>query len=168
MARQALGKGLEALIPQRLEVEDSDPGTSGLQEVDIDLVVPNRSQPRRHFDEEKLQELGESIKARGMLQPLVVREVDGGFEIVAEGATMEGSRMVGLEKVPVIVGDYTDKEVMEVALIENLQRRTLIPSKRQRPFGGSSRSSPYPGRGGTRWARVGPPLPTACALVPGP
>ena len=134
MARQALGKGLEALIPQRLEVEDSDPGTSGLQEVDIDLVVPNRSQPRRHFDEEKLQELGESIKARGMLQPLVVREVDGGFEIVAGERRWRAARMVGLEKVPVIVGDYTDKEVMEVALIENLQREDLNPIEEAEAF----------------------------------
>ncbi|NLV91404.1 MAG: ParB/RepB/Spo0J family partition protein [Firmicutes bacterium] len=134
VARQALGKGLEALIPQRLEVEDSDPGTSGLQEVDIDLVVPNRSQPRRHFDEEKLQELGESIKARGMLQPLVVREVDGGFEIVAGERRWRAARMVGLEKVPVIVGDYTDKEVMEVALIENLQREDLNPIEEAEAF----------------------------------
>ncbi len=132
MARQVLGKGLHALIPQR-PPEDKREGT-GLQQVDISAVKPNQAQPRRSFDEGKMQELAESIKSRGMLQPLLVRALDDHFEIVAGERRWRAAQMAGLEMVPVLVGDYSDKEVMELALIENLQREDLNPIEEAEAF----------------------------------
>lgn len=132
MARQALGKGLHALIPQRHE-ESGEVGST-LQEVEIHRVFPNRSQPRRSFDEEKLRELADSIKMRGMLQPLLVRRVGDRYEIVAGERRWRAAEMAGLDRVPVLVGTYSDKEVMELALIENLQREDLNPIEEAEAF----------------------------------
>jgi len=122
--RIALGKGLAALIPE-LGPEEKVTGTfvyCGIEE-----VLPNRSQPRKHFDEEKLQELAESIKAKGILEPLIVRKVDQGYEIVVGERRWRAAQKAGLKEVPVLVKELEGKEALEISLIENLQRENLNP-----------------------------------------
>lgn len=119
--KKGLGRGLEALI----EANESDEGT--VQEVKINDIEPNSGQPRKTFNQEKLEELAESIKAHGIIQPLVVRKRNGKFEIVAGERRWRAARIAGLSKVPIVVKEVTDKELMEVALVENLQREDLNP-----------------------------------------
>ncbi|HHV61178.1 MAG TPA: ParB/RepB/Spo0J family partition protein [Firmicutes bacterium] len=122
MAKGGLGKGLRALIPDtNLE------GDEGVVEVGVDLLSPNPYQPRRDFDPEKLRELGESIKLHGIVQPLIVRRTGEGYQIVAGERRWRAARQAGLEKVPVIVRDVDDKAMIQIALIENLQRQDLNP-----------------------------------------
>ncbi|MDI3256692.1 MAG: ParB/RepB/Spo0J family partition protein [Kyrpidia sp.] len=118
----SLGKGLGALIPQ-INVGPDDPVSS----VPIAELRPNPYQPRREFGEEKLAELTESIREYGILQPLVVRQALSGYEIVAGERRFRAAERAGLTVVPVVVRDLSDREVMEIALIENLQREDLNP-----------------------------------------
>jgi ParB family chromosome partitioning protein len=115
-----LGKGLDALIPS-LEVEDNDQ----ILEVLIRDIRPNPYQPRKEFDEKALDELAESIKEHGVIQPLIVRKSIKGFELVAGERRLRASDRAGLPKVPVVVKDFSNEQVMEIALIENLQRENL-------------------------------------------
>ncbi|MDP0491940.1 MAG: ParB/RepB/Spo0J family partition protein [Verrucomicrobiota bacterium JB023] len=137
MAKQALGKGLGALIKKgndnaptqpahSLAVVDGD-ATASVREVSIDKVVPSPLQPRMHFVEGELDELMESIRHHGVIQPLIVRPVDGKLELIAGERRWRASKKVGLDKVPVIEREATDREVLEMALIENLQRADLNP-----------------------------------------
>jgi ParB family transcriptional regulator, chromosome partitioning protein len=121
--RPALGRGLSALIP------DAPPATSGERalDVDIDLLRPNKFQPRTSMDEGKIDELARSIRANGMIQPIVVRKVDGGFEIVAGERRWRASQRAGLLKVPVVVRDIPEDRMLAAALIENIQREDLNP-----------------------------------------
>lgn len=114
-----LGKGIEALIP----VQDSDT----IEEVRLNQLYTNPFQPRKVFAEETIQELGESIKTHGILQPLIVRETAKGFEIVAGERRFRAAKAINLKKVPVIIKKLTDDEMMELALIENIQREDLNP-----------------------------------------
>lgn len=118
--KKGLGRGLEALIL-------SEPDESAVQEVKINEIEPNSGQPRKAFDQDKLEQLAESIKAHGIIQPLVVRKRNGNFEIVAGERRWRAARIAGLSKVPVVVKEFSDKELMEVALVENLQREDLNP-----------------------------------------
>lgn len=118
--RQSLGKGLGALLP---EVSQEDPVTS----VSIHQLRPNPYQPRVAFDDEKLDELAESIRVHGVIQPLIVRKSMRGFEIVAGERRWRASKKVGLDSVPVVVKEFSDQQMMEIALIENLQREDLNP-----------------------------------------
>lgn len=119
--KSGLGKGLNSL----LEENSSD---SAVTEVMLSQIEPNRDQPRKDFDEEALGELSESIKKHGLLQPILVRtKTGGGYEIVAGERRWRASRMAGLRTVPVVIRDMDEREVMEVALIENLQREDLNP-----------------------------------------
>ncbi|MDQ0190942.1 ParB/RepB/Spo0J family partition protein [Alicyclobacillus cycloheptanicus] len=119
--RAALGKGLEALIPQ-LNVDEADVVSS----VEIGLLRPNPYQPRRVFNEEKLEELKASIQQHGIIQPLIVRKSSvRGYDIVAGERRFRAAQMAGLHEVPVVVRDFSDVELMEVAIIENLQREDL-------------------------------------------
>ena len=122
--RPALGRGLSALIP-----ETSPPQPrQGPTEVDLDRLTPNRLQPRTVMDEPKLQELSRSIQSSGVIQPIVVRRLDGDmFEIVAGERRWRAAQQVGLLRVPVIVRDVPDNKLLEIALIENLQREDLNP-----------------------------------------
>ncbi|RLB59789.1 MAG: chromosome partitioning protein ParB [Deltaproteobacteria bacterium] len=123
--RRPLGKGLEALIPS------SRQATAGrvteVYECSIDEIVPNSSQPRQAFDEEKLRDLTESVRNRGLIHPLIVRRLNGKYQIVAGERRWRAARLAGLKRVPVFVKDLTDSEVLELALIENLQREDLNP-----------------------------------------
>ena len=117
-----LGKGLSAIF---LENENESLGSTVLP---VSEIEPNRSQPRRDFDEESLRELADSIAAHGILQPLLVRPLaEGGYQLVAGERRWRASRMAGLFEVPVIVREMTDSEMMQIAMIENLQRENLNP-----------------------------------------
>jgi ParB family chromosome partitioning protein len=118
--RTPLGKGLAALIPGA-EPEEA----RGLLTCGIEEIVPNRSQPRKHFDEAKLQELAASIKEKGILEPLIVRRVDQGYEIIVGERRWRAAQKAGLQEVPILVKEAQEREVLEISLIENLQRENL-------------------------------------------
>lgn len=121
MTKKGLGRGLEALIPQ-LNVTEEDP----VHEVSLRELRPNPYQPRREFNEEKLRELADSIEQHGIIQPLIVRKSDvQGYDIVAGERRFRGAQLVGLDRVPVVVREFSEIELMEVAVIENLQREDL-------------------------------------------
>ena len=121
--RPALGKGLSALIPDAPEAP-----RGGVMEVDIDLLAPNDLQPRVQMDDAKLQELAESIKANGIIQPILVRRTGTSYRIIAGERRWRAAQRAGLHKVPVVVRDVkdgADKELLELALVENIQRENL-------------------------------------------
>ena len=121
--RGGLGKGLDAIFIENESEESSSSITLKISEIE-----PNKSQPRKEFDENALAELAESISIHGVLQPLLVRPIaDGGYQIVAGERRWRASRMAGLTEVPVVIKELTDSEAMELALIENLQREDLTP-----------------------------------------
>ncbi len=119
--KRSLGRGLDALL------DDNASQESGVTSLRISLLEPNRAQPRKDFDQRQLQELADSIKEHGVLQPLLVCEKDGGYMIVAGERRWRAARMAGLTEVPVLVREYDDRAVAEVSLIENLQRADLNP-----------------------------------------
>lgn len=128
--RKGLGKGLNALIPTGAGPEEfnSTVETSGerIIQVSPEAIIPNRFQPRRDFNQEKLKELADSIKEHGVVQPIVVRrEKDNKYEIVAGERRWRACRLLGMETVPVVVKEYSNKEITEIALIENIQRQDL-------------------------------------------
>lgn len=110
-----------------IAVEESESNRNGQLEVDINLVEPNRDQPRKKFDEDALQELSDSIKVHGVIQPLIVQMRDGYYEIIAGERRWRAARLAGLKTVPVLVRDYSDRDIMELSLIENIQRQDLNP-----------------------------------------
>ncbi|MGQ9622261.1 MAG: ParB/RepB/Spo0J family partition protein [Candidatus Caldatribacteriaceae bacterium] len=122
MAKRGLGKGLEALIPGAGMF-----GGRAIQEVHIDSLSTNDLQPRTHVDEEKIEELAESIRRHGILQPLIVRRKGEGFEIIAGERRWRAAKKAGLKAVPVIVEEADEEKKLELALVENLQREDLNP-----------------------------------------
>lgn len=134
MKRKALGKGLSSLIPEApkrkpaQQTSPAQPVTDGLQQLDIDKIWPNRAQPREQFDQERLDELAESLKTHGVLQPVIVRPSDGGtFELIAGERRWRAAQIAGLLKIPAVIREVTDDKLLELALIENLQRADLNP-----------------------------------------
>ena len=123
--RPALGRGLSALIPDAPLAPPSAPERA--LDVDIDLLKPNKFQPRTHMDDERIEELSRSIKSNGVIQPIVVRKSDSGYEIVAGERRWRASQRAGLLKVPVVVRDIPDDRLLAAALIENIQREDLNP-----------------------------------------
>ena len=134
MAARGLGKGLDSLIPNTIGeskgkadkgtgTENKDPETM----VKLTAVEPNRDQPRKNFDEDALLELAESIKQFGLLQPILVQERDGYYEIIAGERRWRAAKIAGLKEVPVIIKNLTDQEIVEISLIENIQREDLNP-----------------------------------------
>jgi len=124
--RPALGKGLSALIPDMPEVR---PGVIPT-EVDVDQIAPNEHQPRHRFEDSGLDELAQSIKSNGVIQPIVVRKVAEGYRIIAGERRWRAAQRVGLTRVPVVVKDVPtgrDAQLLEMALIENIQREDLNP-----------------------------------------
>lgn len=119
---RGLGKGLGALIPE-LELENQ----AAEQEVDINLIVPNPFQPRKEFSDEKLSELADSIRIHGIIQPLLVRESGANYQLIAGERRLRAAKLVGLKEVPVVIRDFSDQTMMEVALVENIQRENLNP-----------------------------------------
>ena len=125
----ALGKGLGALLP-----EYGQPEPKTLLYCGIEEIIPNRSQPRKHFDESKLQELAESIKEKGILEPLLVRRTDQGYELIVGERRWRAAQKAGLKEVPVVVKEADRREVLEISLIENLQREDLNPIEAAESF----------------------------------
>lgn len=132
---RGLGKGLDALIPSAIDskpkkaapVEATEDEKAGQVMVKITKVEPNREQPRKNFDEDALQELADSIKQFGLLQPILVQDRGDHYEIIAGERRWRASRLAGLTEVPVIIRNYTEQEIVEISLIENIQREDLNP-----------------------------------------
>ena len=134
-----LGKGLDSLIPETIKTTNQ--GKEKIVEkvvekivekpvelkVKISKVGPNKEQPRKQFDEDALMELADSIKQFGIIQPLVVQEKNGFYEIIAGERRWRAAKLAGLKEVPVVIKDYSDIEVVEISLIENIQRESLNP-----------------------------------------
>lgn len=125
----ALGKGLSALIPEKSQKKDE-----GTMAVKTSLISDNKLQPRTNYDAAKLNQLKESIRANGLLQPILVRPKDGGYEVVAGERRLKAARALGLEEVPVVVKNVSDKESLVLALIENIQREELNPIEEAKAF----------------------------------
>ncbi len=135
MAR-GLGKGLDSLIPNAVgeakvkkEAQQAVKEDKSVQEtvVKITMVEPNRKQPRKNFDEDALQELADSIKQFGLIQPILVQDRKDHYEIIAGERRWRAAKMAGLKEVPVIIRSYSEQEIMEISLIENIQREDLNP-----------------------------------------
>ena len=139
MAARGLGKGLDSLIPNALgetktkketTVKSKTETTEGKEPqtlVKITKVEPNREQPRKNFDEDALQELADSIKQFGLLQPILVQDRKDYYEIIAGERRWRAAKLAGLKEVPVIIRNYTEQEIVEISLIENIQREDLNP-----------------------------------------
>ena len=128
MAARGLGKGLDALIPagdKKITKEENTKGAETI--VKITKVEPNRSQPRKNFDEDALQELADSIKQFGLLQPILVQDKGEYYEIIAGERRWRAAKLAGLKEVPVIIRNYSSQEIVEISLIENIQREDLNP-----------------------------------------
>jgi ParB family transcriptional regulator, chromosome partitioning protein len=135
--KRALGRGLSALIPQAAPPpaaavvvappEPAPPPKNGVMKLPIEAIQRDTLQPRRHFDEEKLRELTESIKVQGLLQPVLVRKDGDGFKLIAGERRWRASQAAGLHEIPAIVREVTEVEAFELALVENLQRADLNP-----------------------------------------
>ena len=124
MARKAaLGRGLNALISQNVRT----PATTGAKQVPVDHITPNPKQPRQEIDPTKLQELADSIKEHGLIQPIVVTQAEGGYRIIAGERRWRACQLAGVEMVPVIVKETTPQQMLELALVENIQRADLNP-----------------------------------------
>ncbi|MFY9619564.1 MAG: ParB/RepB/Spo0J family partition protein [Pyrinomonadaceae bacterium] len=121
MNRKPLGRGLSALISTAPSPQDNEE----LREIEIDLITPGEQQPRTSFDEAKLQELAQSIRVSGIIQPLLVRRRGGRFELVAGERRWRAAQLAGLSRVPAIVREIADENLLELALIENIQRQEL-------------------------------------------
>lgn len=122
-ARKALGRGLSALIPENLEKEEIDK----IKEIEVDLICPNPNQPRKSFEKDKLDELAESIKKYGVIQPIIVKKEDEIYTIIAGERRWRASKIAGLSNIPCIIRDIENKNASEIALIENIQREDLNP-----------------------------------------
>ncbi|MBD5544622.1 MAG: ParB/RepB/Spo0J family partition protein [Lachnospiraceae bacterium] len=134
MAARGLGKGLDSLIPASAGITKSESkGKEKASEkgpetlVKITMVEPNREQPRKNFDEDALLELSESIKQFGLLQPILVQDKKDHYEIIAGERRWRASKLAGLKEIPVIIKNLTDQEIVEISLIENIQREDLNP-----------------------------------------
>ena len=128
--KRGLGKGLDTMIPpvkNEKKSEKGDPAKEPETLVNITKVEPNREQPRKNFDEDALLELSESIKQYGLLQPILVQDRKDYYEIIAGERRWRAAKLAGLKQVPVIIKNLTDQEIVEISLIENIQRENLNP-----------------------------------------
>jgi len=123
--KRGLGRGLESLLSQ--DFDEAPAAASELMEVTLDELRPGRYQPRRDMDADALESLAQSIRSQGIVQPLVVREIESGYEIVAGERRWRAARLAGLDTVPVVLRDLPEETAMAVALIENIQREDLNP-----------------------------------------
>jgi ParB family chromosome partitioning protein len=118
-----LGKGLDALIPGK----DTPESTQQIGKLKVSLIVPNKLQPRKYFDEVKLSELKDSIKEKGIIQPVIVRSTEDGYELIAGERRLRAAKELGYDEIPAIVKDVNDADSLELSLIENIQREELNP-----------------------------------------
>ena len=144
MAARGLGKGLDSLIPNAIgDYKKKNNGENTEQNIQSDkpdsvvkitMIEPNRDQPRKNFDEDSLQELADSIKQFGLLQPILVQNRKDHYEIVAGERRWRAAKIAGLKEVPVIIRDLTEQEIVEISLIENIQRENLNPIEEAKAF----------------------------------
>lgn len=127
--KKGLGKGLDIMIPEHImeNKEKNNDNVSRETLIHISDIEPNKSQPRKRFDEDSLQELADSIKQYGVIQPLILQKRDKYYEIIAGERRWRAARMAGLKEIPAIIKDYSPQEIVEIALIENIQREDLNP-----------------------------------------
>ena len=132
--KSGLGKGLDSLIPDHqsektgLNTESEESGSNdGVVMVKISKVEPNKNQPRKQFDEDSLLELADSIKLYGVLQPLLVLDKGNYYEIIAGERRWRAAKLAGIKEIPVLIKEYTEREIVEISLIENIQRENLNP-----------------------------------------
>ena len=128
--KSGLGRGLDALISEATAETGSEPEAT----IEISKITRNPNQPRKNFDETALQELADSIKQNGVLQPILVRKIGGKYQIVAGERRYQASKLAGLKEIPAVVRDIDDKEVFQLALIENLQRSDLSPMEEAKGY----------------------------------
>ena len=124
--KSGLGKGLDSLIPEKAKINGTDDQKDAVM-VEIHRIEPNREQPRKNFDEDSLLELADSIKQFGILQPLIVQNRNDYYEIIAGERRWRAAKLAKLKEVPVIIKHFTDQEIVEISLIENIQREDLNP-----------------------------------------
>ena len=129
MSKRGLGKGLEALIPKAEHKEKEL-----VIEMDTESLTPNLFQPRKNFDKEKMEELKESIKKHGIIQPIVVRKMANGYEMVAGERRLKAAKEIGLKKIPAIIKTFNNEKSLEIALVENIQREDLNPVEQANAF----------------------------------
>ena len=132
MKKQALGKGIDALIPESLELPTAM--EERILQIPISNISPNPYQPREKINPAELQGLAESIKNNGIIQPLLIRRIENGYQLIAGERRINAAKMVGLKTVPVIVKEATDSDVLRLALIENLQRENLNPIEEAKAY----------------------------------
>lgn len=125
--KRGLGKGIDSLIPNKIETAEAERESRDPVVVDILKVEPNRSQPRANFDEDALLELADSIRQYGILQPLLVQDREGYYEIIAGERRWRAAKMAKLKEIPVLIKNFTEQEIAEISLIENIQREDLNP-----------------------------------------
>ena len=126
--KRGLGKGLDSLIPKGEAVKKtSSKSNNGVVELDINQVEPNKNQPRKNFDQDALNELADSIKQYGVIQPIVVQKIDDYYEIIAGERRWRAAKIAKLKKIPVVIKNFSEQEIVEIALIENIQREDLNP-----------------------------------------
>ncbi len=131
-AKRGLGKGLDSMIPERVEKANPEPveehgDVSRETLININEIEPNKGQPRKNFDEDAIQELADSIKQYGVIQPLILQKNDKYYVIIAGERRWRAAKLAGLKKIPAIIKNYSPQEIIEIALIENLQREDLNP-----------------------------------------
>ena len=127
MQKQALGKGLGALIPDLSSLNDKEKKALGIAEIELDRIVPNEYQPRKTFQDDALKELAASIKEHGVIQPIIVHRIGTNYGLIAGERRWRASRLAGLKTIPALVKEATKRELIEQALIENIQREDLNP-----------------------------------------
>lgn len=130
MNRKALGRGLSALLGE----ENQKVSDESFLDIDLDLIEPNAEQPRTRFTEENLEELTQSIRANGLVQPIIVRRKGARYELVAGERRWRASQKAGLQKIPAVVRDVSDDKLLELALIENIQRQELNPIEEAKAY----------------------------------
>ena len=135
MEKKALGRGLEALLPNAAVSKGTLVQPSDVQDLRIDHIIPNRYQPRKIFSEEELLQLAESIKENGLIQPILVRRRgDGIYELIAGERRLRAAKLAGLSNIRAIIRNSSDEQAMELALVENLQRQDLNPIEAARAY----------------------------------
>ena len=129
MIKRALGRGLDALIPETVTVRERE-----VLELEISRIQPGKYQPRLEFDKEKLQELVESIREKGVVQPVIVRATDGQFELIAGERRLRAAKEIGWTKIPALIKNVSDEQALELAIVENIQRENLNPIEEAKAY----------------------------------
>ncbi len=133
-AKTGLGRGLDLLIPGGGDEMSGDSSAKGTETLRLSQIEPNRDQPRKKFDKESIEELASSIKQYGVIQPIIVCKKNDYYEIIAGERRWRAAKKAGLKEIPVIIRDYSDREIAEISLIENIQREDLNPIEEAKAY----------------------------------